>query len=116
MGIFDSQILVTKDDIRGIIPKLDLILALIHRLSKQELTIMAAIDDLNAAVATLSTNFAAADTAIQAEIAALTTALATNNTAAIEAAATNISAISAKVASDTAALAASVAPPAAATP
>ena len=85
-------------------------------LIQQETTTMAAIDDLNAAVTTLTTNFAAADTAIQAEITALTAALAANNTAAIEAAATNISAISTKMATDTAALAASLRPAPAPTP
>jgi len=89
------------------------IIAKLDQLLTREHAIMAAIDDLNAAVATLSTNFTAADAAIQNEIAALTAALATNNSAAVEAAATSISAISAKMATDTAALVASLpAPPA----
>ena len=87
------------------------IMSMLQTLLKQESKLMAAIDDLNAAVATLSTSFAAADTAIQNEIAALTAALASNNTAAVSAAATNISAISAKMATDTAALVASLPAP-----
>jgi uncharacterized protein YlxW (UPF0749 family) len=84
------------------------IIAKLDHLLTKETMLMAAIDDLNAAVATLSTNFTAADAAIQNEIAALTAALASNNTAGIEAAVTNIGAISANMASDTAALAASL--------
>ncbi len=86
------------------------IIGKLNELLTKETTLMAAIDDLNAAVATLTSNFAAADTAIQNEIAALTAALAANNTAAIEAAATNISTISSKMATDTAALVASLPP------
>ena len=83
----------------------------LDQLLTQETKVMAAIDDLNAAVATLTSNFTNADAAIQAEITALTAALAANNTAAISAAAANISAISSKMATDTAALAASLPPP-----
>lgn len=74
---------------------------------------MAAIDDLNAAVATLASNMAASDTAIQTEIAALTASLASGDSAAIETAVSNISAVSSKMAADTASLTASL-PPAAA--
>lgn len=101
-AMFDFDILETiHADQLVIMAKLD------QLLMKERMT-MAAIDDLNAAVATLSTNFTAADAAIQAEIAALTAALASNNTAAIQTAVTNIGAISANMASDTAALAASL--------
>lgn len=69
---------------------------------------MAAIDDLNTAVATLAGNFTTLDTAIQAEIAALTTALANGNTAAVSAAAANIAAVSAKMVNDAVSLQASI--------
>jgi hypothetical protein len=88
----------------------------LNQLLTQGTKIMAAMDDLNAAVATLQTNMTAADAAIQAEIAALTAALASNNTAAIAAATANISAISSKLASDTTMLTSSLTPPTAPTP
>lgn len=77
---------------------------------------MSEIDDLNAAVATLSTNFTTLDNAIQAEISAMQTALTAGNPAAVKAAATNISNLSAKMASDAAALTASLNPPPLTTP
>lgn len=95
--------------------KLDALLNGVCELLAKDTKIMAAIDDLNAAVATLSTNFTAADAAIQAEIAALETALSSGNDTAVEAAATNISAISSKMATDTAALVASLPAPSVAT-
>lgn len=68
--------------------KIDLVLA------KQEAT-MAAIDDLKAALAQLSTDIAA-------EIAALQAALTSNNDAAIEDAVTNMKALSAQLESSVA--------------
>ncbi len=75
---------------------------------------MSQVDDLVAAVATLTGNVAAHDTAVQAEIAALVAAVANSNAAsdpAIAAAIKNISDASSTLATETAALAASVKPP-----
>lgn len=70
--------------------------------------IMTAIDDLNATITSLQTNFQMLDTAIQSEIQALKDALANNNTAAVEAAANSISAVSSKMVEDAQALTSSV--------
>jgi hypothetical protein len=77
-----------------------------------EKRLMTAIDDLNAAIATLggnvttlTNNVAANDKAIQAEIAALQTALLGGNTTAIQAAIANISGLSGAIGTQAAAVA-----------
>lgn len=77
---------------------------------------MTAIDDLNAAVAALTSGFTALDAAVQAELTAITTALASDNTTAIEASVTNISNITSTMAKDSAALTASLPVPPVASP
>jgi fused signal recognition particle receptor len=85
--------------------KLDLVL-------KTQETEMALADDLNNAVTSLATGFAAEHDAVAAEMAALTKALAGVTDPAITAAATqaiaNVTAITGKMATDAAALTASV--------
>jgi hypothetical protein len=88
----------------------------LNQLLAQGTKIMAAIDDLNAAIATLQAGMTSANTAIQAEIAALTAALGTNNSMAIAGATANIAAISSRLAQDTTALVNSLTPPTAPTP
>jgi nicotinate-nucleotide pyrophosphorylase len=84
----------------------------LHRILAKGVEAMAAVDDLNAAVAQLASSITALDNAIQNEIAALVAANAAGNTAAVSAAAANILTASGKITADTAELVASTqAPP-----
>jgi hypothetical protein len=104
MGLAKSKLLIALD------AKMDQALVVLNKILAQGVKEMAAIDDLNAAVATLAANFTTLDTAVQAEITALTAALAAGNTAAVSAAAANIAAVSSKMAADAASLTSSLPP------
>lgn len=74
--MWDWDQVVTKDDIRGIYPKLDLILALLHRITRQENTMAIDLTKMNAEIAantTVTSSVVALVNNLAAQIAALST-------------------------------------------
>lgn len=74
--MWDWDQAVTKDDIRGIYPKLDLILALLHRITRQENTMAIDLTKMNAEIAantTVTSSVVALVNNLAAQIAALST-------------------------------------------
>jgi hypothetical protein len=85
----------------------------VTQLLTKESKLMTAVDDLNAGVATLVSNFATLDAAIQAGIAKIIAANNNDDSAAVEAAAQNILKVSGQMATDAQNLSATLSPPAA---
>jgi hypothetical protein len=88
MNLFPPDNVATKDDIRGLIPKLDLILALLHKITSQENTMAIDLTKLTAEVAANTSVTTSVETLISnlaAQIAAIPTSTDPATQAALDA-------------------------------